>query len=70
MSGRGLTVRTRMIILTIMIDYNNTDLYEHHVYNTGDQIWIDRKSNKVVKYITHDGLEWSKDGKSTLWVKD
>lgn len=29
---------------------------EHRLFNTGDQIWVDK--GRTVKFITHDGMTW------------
>jgi len=53
-----------MITMMIMNDLNNPALFEHRTYGTGDQIWICLQTGKVVKVITHDGLEWDEEGKT------
>jgi hypothetical protein len=54
-----------MITLTIMNDFNNKSLYEHRVFNTGDEVWISIKTGKVVKLTTSDGIEWSEEQSSS-----
>ena len=54
-----------MITLTTMNDFNNKDLYEHRVFNTGDEVWIRIETGKVVKFTTSDGIEWSEDQPSS-----